>query len=313
MKANFKIEVKRNKNKHKIRRETRENGPLLSRVVHPPGTKGGPRAGNFPGPPKNPFCPGWSHHPGQKVLLSRVVVSPGTKGGAFCPGCSHHPGQKVLLSRVVASPGTKGPPHIFPSFLPPSPFLPPAVRSPAPPTARAPRAPPPSTSPPRAPPREPTSPSAAAIDVRRPRLRRPRPPLRAHALVGGLHCTPPRRRPVVWVLETCLHDWNTVSPIPWELLIRLVDTSVLLHMPICDVDPHLEFVSFMLLWCHLTVLPTLALRLLYQCRLYFVIGESLGRFWPLIHHYIFLVASYRIFIIKFLWFEYEYSDVTFVH
>ena len=82
MKAYFKREVKRNKNKHKIRRETRENGPLLSRVVDPHGTKGGPRAGNFPGPPKNTFCPGWSHNPGQKALLSRVVASPGTKGGA---------------------------------------------------------------------------------------------------------------------------------------------------------------------------------------------------------------------------------------
>src|SRR6185436_18919927 len=79
MKANFKREVKRNKNKHKIRRETRENGPLLSRVVDPPGTKGGPRAGNFPGSPKTTFCPGWSHDPGQKALLSRVVASPGTK------------------------------------------------------------------------------------------------------------------------------------------------------------------------------------------------------------------------------------------
>src|SRR6185436_17296797 len=58
----------------------RENGPLLSRVVDPPGTKGGPRAGNFPGPPKNTFCPKWSHDPGQKALLSRVVDSPGTKG-----------------------------------------------------------------------------------------------------------------------------------------------------------------------------------------------------------------------------------------
>ena len=58
---------------------TRENGPLLSRVVDPPGTKGGPRAGNFPGPPKNTFCPGWSHDPGQKALLSRVVAAPGTK------------------------------------------------------------------------------------------------------------------------------------------------------------------------------------------------------------------------------------------
>ena len=61
----------------------RENGPLLSRLVDPPGTKGRPRDGNFPGPPKNTFCPGWSHHPGQTpfVLLSRVVASPGTKGG----------------------------------------------------------------------------------------------------------------------------------------------------------------------------------------------------------------------------------------
>ena len=107
---------------------TRENGPLLSRVVDPPGTKGGPRAGNFPGPPKNPFCPGWWLHPGQKA-----------------------------------------PPYI--SFLPPSPFPQTlvsfgaaAVRSPAPPTARAqhPRAPPPSTSPPRAPA------STAAVDVRHP-------------------------------------------------------------------------------------------------------------------------------------------------
>ena len=47
----------------------RENGPLLSRVVDPPGTKGGPRAGNFPGPPKNTFCPGWWLHPGQKAPI----------------------------------------------------------------------------------------------------------------------------------------------------------------------------------------------------------------------------------------------------
>src|SRR6185312_8527613 len=105
MKANFKREVKTNKNKHKIRRETRENGPLLSRVVDPPETNGGPRAGNFPGPPKNTFCPGWSPDSGQKALLSRVVDSPGTKGGG-------------LLSRVVAPPGTKGP-HPYISLLPP--------------------------------------------------------------------------------------------------------------------------------------------------------------------------------------------------
>ena len=35
-----------------------------------------------PGPPKNTFCPGWSHDPGQKTLMSRVVASPGTKGRA---------------------------------------------------------------------------------------------------------------------------------------------------------------------------------------------------------------------------------------
>ena len=84
----------------------RENGPLLSRVVDPPGTKGGPQAGNFPGQPKNTFCPGWSHHPGQKALLSRVVDSHGTKRGG-------------LLSRVEPPPGTKGSPHIF---LPLAPF-----------------------------------------------------------------------------------------------------------------------------------------------------------------------------------------------
>ena len=63
----------------------RENVPLLCRVVDPTGTKGGPRAGNFPGPPKNTFCPGWSHDPGQKALLSRVEPQPGTKG-PFVPG-----------------------------------------------------------------------------------------------------------------------------------------------------------------------------------------------------------------------------------
>ena len=40
---------------------TRENGPLLSRVVDPPETKGGVRAGNFSARQKNTFCPGWSH------------------------------------------------------------------------------------------------------------------------------------------------------------------------------------------------------------------------------------------------------------
>ena len=89
----------------------RENGPLLSRVVDPPGTKGGPRAGDFPGPPKNTFCNGWSHDPGQKVLLSRVVDAPGTKGGAFCPGSWLHPGQKVFLGGPGKFPA-RGPPLV---------------------------------------------------------------------------------------------------------------------------------------------------------------------------------------------------------
>ena len=46
---------------------TRENGPLLSRVVEPPGTKGGPWAGNFPGSPKNTFHPESWIHPRQKA------------------------------------------------------------------------------------------------------------------------------------------------------------------------------------------------------------------------------------------------------
>ena len=52
------------------------------------------------------FCPGLSHHAGQKGLLSRVVDSPGTKGvfwragkipsprPTFSPGWIYHPGQK---------------------------------------------------------------------------------------------------------------------------------------------------------------------------------------------------------------------------
>ena len=109
--------------------------------------------GIFPARPKTPFVPG--------EATTRDKRS-------FCPGWWLHPGQKA-------------PPYI--SFLPPSPFPQTlvsfgaaAVRSPAPPTARAqrPRAPPLSTSPPRAPA------SAAAVDVRHPgpgpvppRLRRP--------------------------------------------------------------------------------------------------------------------------------------------
>ena len=73
----------------------------MSRVVDPPGTKGGPRAGNFPGPPKNPFCPGSWLHPGQKALLSRMKPPPETK----------HPGQKVFLGGPGKFPA-RGPPLV---------------------------------------------------------------------------------------------------------------------------------------------------------------------------------------------------------
>ena len=166
MKANFKREVKRNKNKHKIRRETRENGPLLSWVVDPPGTKGEPRAGNFPGPPKTPFVPGGGFTRDKRPPIYFVTPSPFplTLGFSSAPGAA-------------------------------------AITCSDPPTARAqrPRAPPPSTSPPRAPPREPNvperrrphaaaqSPAASSGSPRR-RLCAPSPYVR-HAPPWPCHCS----------------------------------------------------------------------------------------------------------------------------
>ena len=57
MKANFKREVKRNKTNIRLGGNEGKR-PLLSRVVDPLGTKDGPRARNFSGPPKTPFVPG---------------------------------------------------------------------------------------------------------------------------------------------------------------------------------------------------------------------------------------------------------------
>ena len=174
----------------------RKNGSLLSRVVDPPGTKGGPRVGNFPGPPKNTFCPGWSHDPGQKGLLSRAVASPGTKRGPLYmsllpPPSSNNWAQFLICAAPPSSP-------LLPSCL--------LLR-------RRPRAP--STSPtnldcrlssvastPR-PPWTTTPPGCSPVRRRPspvpPRLRR----LGLHsaralifAAPGGLHCTPPRRRPL---------------------------------------------------------------------------------------------------------------------
>src|SRR6185312_66564 len=113
----------------------RKNGPLLSRVVDPPGTKGGPRAGNFPGPPKNTFCPGWSYGPGQKALLSRVKPPPGTKD-PFVPGRGS--------ARDKRPPYISSPRPLFQHLATsaPSILLAAVVPSSAPPRPRAPRAPP---------------------------------------------------------------------------------------------------------------------------------------------------------------------------
>jgi len=112
----------------------RENGPLLSRVVDPPGTKGGPRAGNFPGPP-------------QKHLLSRVEPRPGTKG-PFVPGRGFTRDKRP-------------PPNISPFFLRLPPTLSVLDLHPLPPPSPAPTA---SCSPP--------SSSSSAAYLRRKRTRR---------------------------------------------------------------------------------------------------------------------------------------------
>ena len=95
----------------------RENGPLLSLVVDPPGTKGGPRAGNFPGPPKNPFCPGWSHDPGQKPPPHIFLP--------LAPFFQHlaTSAPSILLAAVVPSSAPPGPkaPHRRPKSSAPPP------------------------------------------------------------------------------------------------------------------------------------------------------------------------------------------------
>ena len=60
-----------------------KNGPHLSRLLDPAGTKGGPQAHFRRGPPKHPLVPGhgstrdqmvfgpwWNHHPGPKGVLA---------------------------------------------------------------------------------------------------------------------------------------------------------------------------------------------------------------------------------------------------
>ena len=154
MKANFKREVKRNKNKHNIRRERGKTGPFCPGWQIHPGLKVGRGLGIFPARPKTPFvsggattrdkrpfCPGWWLHPGQNVFLGGPGKFParGTPlvpGGSttrdkrtFCPGSWLHPGQKGFLGGLGKFPA-RGPPLVpcgsttrdkrvrFPSFPP---------------------------------------------------------------------------------------------------------------------------------------------------------------------------------------------------
>ena len=95
MKSYFKREVKRNKTNIRFGGNEGKRAPFVL-GGNPPGTKGGPRSGNFPGPPKNTFCPGWSHDPGQKPCCLRSWL---------------HPVQKVFLGGPGKFPA-RGPPLV---------------------------------------------------------------------------------------------------------------------------------------------------------------------------------------------------------
>src|SRR6185437_7341864 len=133
-------------------------------VVDLPGTKGGPRARNFLGPPKSPFVPGGATTRDKRpphIFPSSFALPPNTW---------------FLHLRLVPPP------------------------SPAPPTARAqrPRAPPPSSSPPRAPPREPNVPECRCTCERRRRRRppsRPGPRRASPTSPSAADLTPPPRAP----------------------------------------------------------------------------------------------------------------------
>ena len=70
-----------------------KNGPHLSRLLDPPGTKGGPQAHFRRGPPKYPFVPGGGTTRDQRESW----LYPGPKGGPFGLGSSHHLGPKTPL------------------------------------------------------------------------------------------------------------------------------------------------------------------------------------------------------------------------
>ena len=155
----------------------RENGPLLSRVVDPPGTKGGPRAGNFPSPSKNTFCPGWWLHPGQKrgPLYMSLLPPPSSNTWAFLI-CAAPPSSLIRASCSAAVPERR-PSSAASTPRPPWTMTPPG-RSPV---RRHPR--------PRATSSLPPRPTLRA----RPCLRRPRwPPMHAAAPPPSpLRATPP--------------------------------------------------------------------------------------------------------------------------
>ena len=106
MKANFKREVKRNKNKHKIRRERGKTGPFCPGWQIHPGLKVGRGLGIFPARQKtpfvpgesttrdkSPFCPGWWLNPGQKAPhITSSFALPLTLGfSSICAWCRRRP------------------------------------------------------------------------------------------------------------------------------------------------------------------------------------------------------------------------------
>ena len=119
------------------------------------------------------------------------------KKGGPCPGWSHHPGQKGLLSRVVASPRTKGGPPIYSLNL----RLPPThifLICTAPPSSRPSRLHAPAAlddDPARPLTSAPPSPAPCHLVFTAP-ASTPRACALVFAAPGGLHCTPPHRHPL---------------------------------------------------------------------------------------------------------------------
>ena len=177
----------------------RENGPFLSRVVDPPKTKSGPRAGNFPGPPKNTFVPGGATTRDKRPFSPGSWLHPGQKGGPLYMSLLPPPSSNtwsvldLRLARAAAVPCAHR--LLLAAVVVPERRRPPPPED-APTELRRPTAPsvPSSAIPERRPelcrPRAP--PHCAVV----PDLRRPEPPPRVQtsSLIPARTCSPPPRR-----------------------------------------------------------------------------------------------------------------------